>query len=186
RLILVFAMTAAAQNAIRAGESLVYFGTYTGPNSKGIYVSRMNLEEGTLTPPRLAAEAQNPSFLAVSPSGQHLYAVGELNEVAGRPGGIVTAFRIEPDTGALSRLNEQAARGAAPCHLTVDASGKWVLVANYSGGNLAVLPIREDGSLGEVVSFIQHEGSGVNPRRQRQAHAHSINLDAANRFAVAA
>jgi 6-phosphogluconolactonase len=82
-------------------------------------------------------------------------------------------------------INQQSSKGGAPCHIIVDSAGKNVLIANYSGGNVAVLPIEEDGSLGEANS-VQHEGSGPNPRRQEGPHAHSINLDAAERFAVAA
>jgi 6-phosphogluconolactonase len=170
----------------RAAEMLVYFGTYTGDRSHGIYVSRLDSMTGELTAPDLAGEATNPSFLAMHPSGRFLYAVGEVSKIGDTPGGAVTSFEIQRETGRLRRLNEESSRGAGPCHIVVDPSGRWVLVANYGGGSVAVLPIREDGHVGAASSFVQHHGSSVNRRRQAEPHAHSINVDAANRFAVAA
>lgn len=180
-----FGWFAAAPHATGA-EALVFFGTYTGGKSRGIYVSRLDSATGRLSQPTLAAEAANPSFLALHPNGRFLYAVGELDKVEGRPGGAVSAFALDPVSGALTRLNQASSAGAHPCHLVVDATGRWVLLANYSGGNVAVLPIREDGSVGDPWQIAQHVGSSVNPRRQERPHAHSINLDAANRFAIAA
>lgn len=169
-----------------AADMLVYFGTYTGPKSEGIYVSRFDPESGRLSPAQLAAAMGNPSFLALHPSGRYLYAVGESAEVDGRPGGAVTAFGIDPESGKLQQISQQSSRGAGPCHISLDAAGRWALVANYGGGNLAVLPIAENGALKEAVTFIQHEGSSVHQSRQRRPHAHSINLDAAGKLAVAA
>jgi len=165
-------------------EIAVYFGTYTGPKSKGIYLSRLDLASGKLSAPILAAETPQPSFLALHPNRRFLYAVNETGE--GRRGtGQVTAFAIGAD-GKLTQLNQQASRGAAPCHLVVDRAGKTVLLANYGGGSVAAFPIGPDGQLGESTAFVQHSGSSTNPQRQKGPHAHSINLDAANRFAVAA
>lgn len=176
----------AAEPASNAREMLVYFGTYTGAKSKGIYVSRLDLKTGKLTPAELAAETKSPSFLAIHPSRRFLYAVGEVNDFGGKPGGAVTGFSINPQTGQLTLLNQQTSGGAGPCHLVVDKAGKNVLVANYGGGSVEALPLREDGLLGGPSAFIQHTGSSVNPSRQKEPHAHSINLDAANRFAAAA
>jgi 6-phosphogluconolactonase len=166
----------------------VYIGTYTGPKStsKGIYAFRFDPGTGALTPAGLATESNNPSFLAIHPSGRFVYAVNEVGDFAQQKSGAVAAYRRDPASGALTLINQRASKGGAPCHLVVDKSGKFVLVANYSGGNVAVLPIGEDGALGEAVSVMQHEGSGPNESRQKGPHAHSINLDAANRFAVAA
>jgi len=162
----------------------VYFGTYTGPKSKGIYLSRLDLASGKLSAPILAAETEQPSFLALHPNRQFLYAVNETG--GGRRGtGQVTAFAVEAD-GKLKLLNQQPSRGSAPCHLVVDRAGKTLLLANYGGGSVAAFPVAADGRLGESSAFIQHAGSGTNPQRQKEPHAHSINLDAANRFAVAA
>src|SRR5262245_10766388 len=168
----------------KSGEINVYFGTYTGPKSKGIYLSRLDLASGKLSAPTLAGETEQPSFLALHPNRRFLYAVNETG--GGRRGtGQVTAFSIGTG-GSLTVLNQQPSRGSAPCHLVVDRAGKNLLLANYGGGSVAAFPIGTDGRLGESASFIQHSGSSVNPQRQKEPHAHSINLDAANRFAVAA
>jgi 6-phosphogluconolactonase len=163
---------------------LVYVGTYTGSNSKGIYAFRFDAKDGRSEAPFLAAEVANPAFLACAPNGRFLYAVGELGTFQGKKTGAVSAFGIDRATGRLGLVNQVSSGGPGPCHLAVDASGKWVLVANYSGGSVAVLPIRNDGGLGEAVSFRQHQGSSVNPRRQEGPHAHGITLDAANRIVV--
>lgn len=93
---------------------------------------------------------------------------------------------LDQETGELTFLNQRASRGAAPCHLVVDATGRSVLAANYTGGSVIVFPIQEDGRLGEASDFIQHEGSSINPARQEGAQAHSFTIDAQNRFAYAA
>jgi 6-phosphogluconolactonase len=169
-----------------AQDYFVYVGTYTGGRSAGIYVFRFNAESGDLTGAMLAAETENPSYVAIHPNGKWLYAVNEIGNFGGQSAGAVSSFQINRETGGLSPLNQVSSRGAAPCHLIVDGTGKFVLVANYNGGSVCVLPIHDDGSVGEAVSFIQHEGSSVNPQRQQGPHAHSIILDATNRFAVVA
>ncbi|MEW6158331.1 MAG: lactonase family protein [Verrucomicrobiota bacterium] len=167
-------------------EMLVYFGTYTGAKSKGIYFSRLDLNSGQLSAPDLAAEIVSPSFVAIHPNGRFLYTANEVAQWNGQPGGIVSAFAIDRASGKLTLLNQQSSRGGGPCHLVVDKSGRAVLVANYGGGNVAALPIEKDGRLREASAFIQHTGSSVNPQRQKEPHAHSINVDPGNRFAVAA
>lgn len=164
----------------------VYVGTYTGDKSKGIYLLELDPGSGALTSRKLAAEAVNPSFLAIHPSRRFLYAVGEINDFEGKKAGGVAAFAIDPEDGTLTRLNGHSSRGTGPCHLSVDRQGKNVLVANYGGGSVAVLPIGADGRLAEASAFLQHSGPVALPKRQGGPHAHSINLDAANRFAVAA
>lgn len=170
-----------------AGGMLVYFGTYTkGTTSKGVYVSRLDPASGTLTPPELAAETTSPSFLAVHPTGSFLYAVNEVNTSGGQPGGSVIAFAIDRKTGLLKALNAQSSQGAGPAHLIVDKDGRNVLVANYGGGSVAVLPLGKDGKLKSASAMVQHTGSSVNPQRQKEPHAHAIVLDPANRFAYVA
>jgi 6-phosphogluconolactonase len=129
---------------------------------------------------------KNPSFLAIHPGTKFLYAVSEVSDAGGKPTGAVAAFAIDPKSGKLKLLNQQSSQGAGPCHLNVDRAGKNVLVANYGGGSCAVLPIGADGKLGEATAAIQHKGKSVNPQRQEGPHAHSINLDSANRFAFVA
>ncbi len=165
----------------------VYLGTYTRKGaSKGIYLSELDMATGKLTAPRVAAETDNPSFLALSPDGRFLYASGGRIKVDGKTVGAVTAFAVNRATGMLTELNRQSSQGSGPCHVTVDAAGRNALAANYSSGSVVCLPIGPDGRLGAATSVVQHEGSSLNPRRQRGPHAHSINLDAANRFAFAA
>lgn len=157
----------------------VYFGTYTKADSKGIYVSEWDEKKGTLSTPKLAAEIENPSFLELSNDGKFLYAVSEVSE------GAVKAFRIL-DNGMLELINQQSAEGSATCHLSVSKNGKTLVVANYMGGNVASYKIKKDGSLSKPVSVVQHEGSSVDPKRQKAPHAHSINFSPDDRFAYAA
>lgn len=177
---------ARAEGPAKPAKFRVYFGTYTAKTSKGIYSAELDTASGTLSNLKLVAETPSPSFLAIHPSRKFLYAVNELDEVKGIKGGGVSAFAIDPKDGALTFLNQQSTRGAGPCHLVVDRTGKAVLVANYGGGSVAAFPLGEDGKLGEASSFIQHTGEVANKRRQGSPHGHSINLDAANTFAVAA
>jgi 6-phosphogluconolactonase len=164
----------------------VYFGTYTARGSKGIYLGRLDLASGKLAVEGLAAETLNPSFLALHPTRPLLYAVGELGGPSGKTERGLSAFAIDVKTGKLTLINQQSSWGSGPCHLTVDRSGRCVLVANYGSGSVACLPIRDDGRLGEATSFHQHRGSSVNRERQEGPHAHSVNLSADNRFAFVA
>ena len=166
-----------------AQSDLVAVGTYTRTTSDGIYVCRFDGETGELDPVSSIAGAENPSFLAVHPNGRWLYATSEFEEFEGERQGALYAYDIDADAGRLSLINVVGSGGAGPCHASVDATGRFLLAANYHGGSVCVAPINDDGSLEPLSCFIQHEGSSVNPNRQEQAHAHSINLDAQNRFA---
>jgi 6-phosphogluconolactonase len=181
---------ATAQTDASPGSYWVFVGTYTngkGENrSQGIYVMDLDARSGQLGAPRLAATATDPSFLAIHPSRKFLYSVNELAEFRGRRGGGVSGYAIDAPRGTLTPLNQQSSGGEGPCHLTVDRLGKNVLVANYGSGSVACLPIENDGKLRAASSFIQHQGSGADRGRQSGPHAHSINVDADNRFAVAA
>jgi 6-phosphogluconolactonase len=167
------------------GQYLVYVGTYTGPESKGIYAYRFDAQTGEIKPLGLAGVAQNPSFLAIHPNRKFLYAVGE-SAGGGTWGGAVSAFALDRATGKLTLLNSASSGGKGPCHLVVDKTGKNLLVANYGSGAVAVLPIQVDGRLSEPSSVIQHSGSSVNRARQQGPHAHSVNLSPDNRFAFVA
>jgi 6-phosphogluconolactonase len=177
---------ASAAPAERQGTYLFYVGTYTeeGSKSKGIYAFRFDAATSKITPLGLAAETTNPSFVAVHPNGRFLYAVNEVGTFKGPNSGGVSAFSIDRATGKLTFLNELPSRGADPCYITVDKTGKYVLVANYTGGSVAVFPVLADGKLGEASAFVQHTGHGTNPTRQEGPHAHSIDLSADNRFAM--
>jgi len=164
---------------------LLYVGTYTeeGSKSKGIYAYRYDAASQEITSLGLAAETKNPSWIAIHPNGRFLYAVNELSNFKGPNSGGVSAFSIDRATGKLTFLNEVQSKGADPCYMTVDKTGKFVLVANYSSGNIAAFPISSDGKLGEASAFVQHTGHGSNPKRQEGPHAHSIDLSPDNRFA---
>jgi len=163
----------------------VYFGTYTGKSSKGIYVSQFDAATGRLSEPELAGEAASPSFLALSPNGKFLYSANEVSQFEGKKAGAVGAFAIDATNGKLKALNQQSSGGADPCHILVDASGRTVLVANYGGGSVEALPIRADGRLGDPATFIQHAGSSADKSRQEAPHGHCIVTDPSNRFALA-
>ena len=165
-------------------ELTLYVGTYTAGKSEGIYVYRMDRATGALT--RVSSiKSVNPSFLTIDRSKRYLYAVNEIGEYAGKPGGGVSAFAIDPATGNLRLLNEQATQGADPCHLSVDSKKRALLVANYTGGSVTVLPVRTDGTLGMPSDVKQHEGSG--PKEQQKGpHAHCVILDRFERHALAA
>lgn len=167
---------------------LVYVGTYTNTTagSKGIYVYRYDGASGKLTSLGVAAETQNPSWLAIDPTHKYLYAVNELQEYKGEKSGAVTAFSIDRKTGKLTHINEVASRGQDPCYVSLDKTGKYVLVANYTSGNIAAFPVRKDGSLGEASAFVQHHGTGPNHERQEGPHAHFIRTTMDNRFAIVA
>ncbi len=168
-------------------DDLLYVGTYTeGGRSEGIYLVRMDRRSGELQRVGSMDAGPNPSFLAIHPNGRVLYAVNELEQYNGRATGAVSAFAIERVTGALTRLNEQPSGGGAPCFLSVDRSGRVVLVANYAGGSVALLPILANGALARAANVVQHTGKGPTPERQEAPHAHCILPDPSNRFALAA
>jgi 6-phosphogluconolactonase len=182
---LVFPATAWPQNT--ASQYFVYIGTYTTKQtSKGIYVYRFDAANGQLTSVGLAAESADPSFLAVHPNGKYLYAVNEIGNFNGAKSGAVSAFEIDPKNGSLKLLNQVSTHGAGPCHVSLDKTGRWVLVANYDGGSVATFMVQDDGSLSLVKGFVQHSGSSVDKTRQEGPHAHWIGVSPDNRFALVA
>jgi len=179
--------TLSRRSASQRDSELLYVGTYTEPDRpQGIVLLLLDTRSGELRQSGSVNAGANPSFLAIHPNGRVLYAVNELEQRGGRATGAVSAFAIASETGALTRLNEQASEGGAPCYVSVDASGRVILVANYSGGSVALLPIRNGGALGAATHVDQHRGSGPNAERQEAAHAHCIVCDPSNRFALAA
>ena len=177
--------TSPAPAAAAAGQQLVYFGTYTGKKSQGIYVSRLDLATGALSKPELAVETKSPSFLAIHPNKKFLFAVGEINDFEGKKAGGVSSFAIDAATGKLTLLSAQSSGTPGPCHVSVDHAGKVALVANYGGGSVAALPIAADGKLSPASTHIQHGGVAADGR-PLQPHAHSINVSKDNKFAFAA
>ena len=190
RRLLQFILTLALVTASAAKDSpkskyLLFVGTYTEKESKGIYSFRFDAGPSELTPLGVVAETVNPSFLAIDPSRRFIYVVNEVQTYKGASSGRVSAFAINQQTGKLSLLNEVASRGADPCYITFDKTGKYTLVANYTGGNVAVFPVQPDGRIGEASAFVQHSGSSVNKERQEGPHAHWIETTPDNRFAIA-
>ena len=185
-VILLSTLLAAAALAEQRGKYIFYVGTYTedGSKSKGIYAYRFDADTGQITSLGLAAETTNPSFVALHANGRFLYAVNEVGNYKGPNSGGVSAFSIDRATGKLTFLNEVPSRGADPCYIIVDKTGKYVLVANYTGGSIAVFPVLKGGKLGEASAFVQHTGHGTNPSRQEGPHAHSIDLSPNNRLAM--
>ncbi len=201
--VLAFAMGFAAISGSAAAsapkEYFVYFGTYTGfqfinkgrptgkSQSKGIYVSRFRPGTGEVTAPQLAAETVNPSFLAIDPTHRFLYALTEDPLSLGPfldKGSFVNAFAIDPATGKLTLLNTKPSGGTSACYISIDKSGKNVLIANFGSGTIAVLRVNEDGSLGEQSASVQQTGSSVHPLYQTGPHAHSIDVSPDNRFVI--
>jgi len=203
-LSLVFSLTALACQAAAAQSSdfFMYFGTYTGfkfvshsatqgvgeSRSKGIYVSRLNSATGEMGEPELAAEILNPSFLAVDPTHRFLYAVVEDPLSLGPPldhASYVSAFAINPATGKLRLLNTLPTGGTSTCHISMDKTGKFVLLANFGSGSISVVRAKEDGSLGETTAFVQHLGhGGTNVPVQSGPHPHTMAVSSDNRYVI--
>ncbi len=186
-LVLAKATFAANPKNVKTTELLMYVGTYTEKTkSEGIYVYKFNLSTGIFSPHKIVKNVVQPSFLTIDKRRKFLYAVNETEEFEGTKSGAVSAFAIDQKSGDLQFLNRQPSLGGAPCHVSVSENNKFVLVANYVGGNVSVFPIESDGKLGASVDLQQHSGAGPNKDRQESPHAHSITLDRKNRFAFAA
>lgn len=169
----------------------LYVGTYTqsatGPErSEGIYLLSLDTDSGKLSHVSAVAAGTNPSFLALAPGGQFLYAVNESGNFRGTDGGGMSALAVDPVTKALTMINAEATLGSASCYASVSPDGGWVLSANYGGGSVSALPILADGSLGKLSHKVQHHGKGPNAERQENSHAHSVIFDPTGKFALAA
>jgi 6-phosphogluconolactonase len=192
----------AAQALLAQGKNyFVYFGTYTGfkyvhhsrtwgvgeSKSKGIYVSRFDSATGQLSEPELAADVINPSFLTISPDHHYLYAVSEDPLSLGPPvdhSSYVSAFAIDSATGKLRLLNSVPAGGTSTCYISIDKTGRHVMLANFGSGSVSVIRVRQDGSLGELASFIQDVGHSVDPSIQTEPHPHWIGVSPDNRYVI--
>ena len=178
----------------RRGENMnwkLFLGSYTqrlsfvNGTGRGIYSLEMDTESGALHSLRLAHVSTNPSFVALHPTGQYLYAVNELERYRGHPGGAISAYAVQPG-GRLKKLNQRGTGGGAPCHICVDPAGQALLVANYVGGSLAWLPLEADGRLGKARQVIAHQGRGPNAERQEAPHVHSTGFAPGGRLLLAA
>lgn len=159
-------------------RQLVYVGTYTQlspdqPNRlESIYVYDFDSGSGKLDLRNVIQDVVNPSFLTVSKDRRHLFAVNELTEFAGVPGGGVSALSLNPESASF--INAQPTYGSYPCYIMLDSTEKWALVANYGGGNITVLPIADDGSLGAATAVIQNQGQTGSQPQQDTPHAHCV------------
>lgn len=186
--VLAFVASAIAMDkprTARAEDPLIFVSAFAGGEDGALHAFRLNLESGKLTPLQKTTDVEHPFFLAVSPDQQTLYSI-HARTFGGKENEQVAAYRIQSSNGGLELINRQSANGTAACYLDVDASGRTLLVANYSTGSVAALPIKEGGALGTATSFIQHSGSSVDASRQKEPHAHCIVVSPDNRFAYAA
>ena len=168
-----------------ADERLVFVSSFAAGDQGAIHAYQLELETGKLRLVQRTTDVENPFFLAVSPNQKFLYSI-HAKQFDGKEPEQVAAYEIVGRAGQLKLLNRQSSLGSASCYLDVDATGKTVLVANYSAGSVVAFPVKEDGSLGEASSFMQHAGSSVDPARQKGPHAHSFVVSPDNRFAYAA
>lgn len=163
-------------------KTFAFVGSYAAHGEEGIHVYRYDAARGALKKAGGYATLGNPSFLAIHPTLPVVYSTNEVGDYEGSSQGALSAFRFDPSTAALSFLSAQPTRGAVPCSVAVDRSGRYAFVANYTGGSVAMYPILADGALGPLSDFVQHSGSSVNPDRQEGPHAHQVALDPTNRF----
>ncbi len=173
-LLLLFFLSSTAT----AMETFVYFGSHNNQPGAGFSLARFDTDTGVLTKPTFLLEAKEAAFFVIHPNGKHLYTCN-----SGSPGGL-SAYAITPGTGALSLQNRQLSGGGDASYITLDRTGRYVLVANYEGGNIAAFALRPDGSIGDWTAFVQHTGKSVHPERQAHAYAHAIVVSADNRFVL--
>jgi len=182
----LFALAAAGETRLFASERVVYIGTYTGATSKGIYAFRFDDRTGGLTPLGLVAETPSPSFLTASANGRFVFAVNELESFDGAASGSVTSFAADPITAKLTTISVQPSRGAGPCHLALDRTGRYLAVANYSGGNFALFPVGADGRLQPATHVVGGDRPVTGAAPPAGPLGHMVGFDARNRFLIAA
>ncbi len=164
------------------GHWLAFVGSDAKDNS-GIHSYKVDRVTGAFSFLSATEGPDHPSFLALHPTRPVLYSVCRLREPDKHGCGGVRAYAITSKDGKLEFINQQSSMSDGPCHLEVDETGRFVLVANYSGGSVAMLPLREDGGLEKATGFVKHEGSSIHPGRQENPHPHSINVAPGNCFA---
>ncbi|MGA2786337.1 MAG: lactonase family protein [Verrucomicrobiota bacterium] len=177
-LILLLALVALSASA---ADTFVYFGTHRSGPGIGFSLAHFDTDTGALTKPQFITEAVEPAYFVIHPDGRHLYTCNSSKTT-----GAISAYVIDPKTGRLTLLNQKPSGGADPSYITLDKTGHYALVANYQGGNISVLTINPDYTLGAKTAFEQHTGRSVDPERQTRPFAHSIVVDPSNRFALVA
>lgn len=169
---------------LQAAERLVFVSSFAAGDEGAIQAYQLDLETGALQPAARTTGIEHPFFLALNPQHTRLYSIHAPGQFGGKSNEFVAAYDVIGDQGELKLLNRQSTRGTSSCYVEVDASGKSLVVANYSSGSVASLPILANGSLGEVVTFVQHEGTSVNPERQEGPHAHCAVLKGDRMYAA--
>ena len=166
-------------------ETIRFFvGTGTSEVEAGLYTMKMDMQTGVLSKEHQFGDVVAPNFLVLSPDGQFLYSVNRTESWDDQ--GAVSAFAVNSETGALTFLNEVPSAGQGPCYINIDPTGRFIVVANYSSGTVALYPIREDGTLEEATSIMQHEGSGPDESRQEGPHAHYIHFSQDGQYVLSA
>lgn len=183
--IAIGALVSTATRTSKADEPLVFVSAFADGDEAAIHAFQLDQKSGALKPLQRTTGVEHPFFMALSWNGNFLYSI-HAKQFGGKESEQVAAYEIIDRTGRLKLLNRQSARGSAACYLSVDATGKTVLVSNYSTGDIAALPAGADGALAEAATFIRHTGTSVNPARQTESHAHCIVVSPDNRFVLVA
>jgi 6-phosphogluconolactonase len=163
-----------------AEDMFVYFGSHGAAPHNGFSLAHFDTDTGKLTEPVFLEEAVAPAYFIIRPDGRRLYTCNSA------PGSSVSAYAIDPNTAKLTFLNQQPSGGGDPSYVSLDPSGRYLMVANFLGGSAAVFELRSDGSIGRRTAFVQHIGASLDPKDPRHAHAHSIRFDPGHRFVLLA
>lgn len=182
-IVFLFSLVGCAEQP--ATKDILYIGTFAGRGSEGLYVYEFDRENLQFTQLQTLSERQAPTFQYLHPNGEILYSASREAFNEKTENHTLGAYRIDPESGRLTLINEQSVEGRGPAHVSVDPNGRFVYISNYTTGNLSVFPIREDGGVGPAVDVVQHEGSSVNESRQRSPHVHSILPSPDGRFIYA-
>ena len=160
----------------------IYAGTFEGEGSEGLYVFEFNREDFSLRHIQTVTDRMGPNFQAIHPNKQFLYSVGDDPFNENEPYGTLSAYQINQANGTLELINEQSVQGRGTAHVSVDPMGEFVYVSNYTGGNVVMFRILEDGGLSEAIDSQEHEGSSINENRQNGPHVHQAVPSADGRF----
>lgn len=167
-----------AEAAVAAERNILLVGTQTTAGSRGIYSYRWNAVTGDMDAQTLAVEVAMPTFLALAPDGRHVYSANELTSGPGN----VTGFRLDRARRKLTEINAVSSRGAAPCNVALDRTGRALFAANYTGGSAVSFLVASDGRIGDTVEDLNYTQHGPNKKRQDTAHAHRVTVSPDNRF----
>jgi 6-phosphogluconolactonase len=164
------------------GGRLLLVGTQTAATGKGIYAYSFGAAMGELKSLGLAAEADNPTFLAMAPNRRTVIVANELDTYEGKSSGAVSSYTLDRASARLNKVSEVASLGGGTCHVAVDRTGRAAFAANYGGGSAASFLVGVDGQLSPAVSFFQYRGHGPDADRQKGPHAHRVTVSPDNRF----